>query len=208
MFSSARMARPYLAILSILLLLTAVAITAWNFWPEISWYLGLVPEVSEYEAPDGVFDGEPSTDDTSTPDAEQPSNDEGGGSTGPPRTGNRLVIPRIGVDIGIYEGNAEQAIEWGAYRHISTGRPGDGQEVVIAGHRVARALALLHRLAPGDTILVYWGGYKYRYKVTGKYVAEPDDPQILANASTETLRVYTCTPRYQGNRRVVVNAAP
>ena len=202
------MARPRLAILSIALLLIAVGVTVWNFWPDISWYLGLVPEVAQYDAPSGSFTGQPSDDETDTPTDDPAADGEGPSRTGPPPTGNRLVIPRIGVDIGIYGGDANQAIEWGAYRHASTGVPGSGKEVVIAGHRVARALALLHRLSPGDTIYVYWDGFEYKYRVTGKYLADPEDPRILANASTETLRVYTCTPRYQGNRRVVVTAVP
>ena len=203
--------RPKTAVAAVVLALAAAVVAVWYFWPNIMWGLGLVQETTPHHTG--------SQESTSTAD---PNDELGGevsaeeekvgskiGSKNAPPTDDYLVIPRIGVDIGIYGGaDGEKGITYGVYHHLSTAAPGGGREIVLAGHRVSRALALLYKLEKGDDIYVDWGGTDFHYVVTKKYAVAPTDERILANSTTETLRVYTCLPRYKGNKRVVIEATP
>jgi len=176
-----------LAALAAILVAAAVALAVWQLWPETRWALGLVDESWPYRS--SLSSGRPS------------------GSDHAPE-GSRLVIPRIEVDVPILEGDPDRALSLGVYHHIETGDPGDADSIVLAGHRNRRALALLSRLDPGDPVLVYWKGSEHVYRVDRTFVVTPDDTRVLDPSSVEELRMYTCLPRFLGNKRTVVVATP
>ncbi len=176
-----------LAAVAAVLVVAAAGLALWQLWPETSWQLGLVEESWPY----------------ASSAAEAPA-----GATARPPKGSRLVIPRIRVNARVYEGDPDRALTLGVYHHPETGEPGQADSVVLAGHRNRRALALLSRLDPGDPVLVYWNGGEHVYRVTRTFVARPDDPRVLEPASAEELRMYTCLPRFLGNKRTVVVALP
>ena len=122
--------------------------------------------------------------------------------------GARLVIPDISVDAQILEGGSDRALDVGVYHHVETADPGEGDNVAIAGHRVRRAFTLLHRLSPGDPVIVYWNGVEHDYRVARVFDVGPDDTSILEPSETEQLTLYTCRPRFLGDRRTVVVAEP
>lgn len=184
---SRKAAGSVLAAFAVVLALAAVGLAVWQLWPETSWLLGLTRESWPYAS--------------SAPEALVAAEDR-------VPTGMRLVIPRIGVDVPIGEGDPERALTLGVYHHPETGEPGLSDSIVLAGHRNRRALALLSRLDPGDPVLVYWDGTEHIYRVDRSYVAWPDDPRVLAPADAEELRLYTCLPRFLGNKRTVVVARP
>ncbi len=170
--------------LGVLVAATSIGVAIWQLWPETSWTLGLVRERWPYVS------SARSSDEGAIPD------------------GDRLVIPRIAVDVPVAEGDPDRALSVGAYHHPETGIPGEAGSIVIAGHRNRRALALLSRLRPGDPVLLWWNGREHVYRVERQYVTTPDDTEVLAPGSTEELRMYTCLPRWLGDNRTVVIAVP
>lgn len=186
MMQSARVTRRVLVTLAGLLVLAAAGIALWQLWPETSWTLGLVDESWNYAS--------------AAPEA--PS----GGQAIP--EGRRLVIPRIAVDVPITQGNPDRALSLGVYHHPEGASPGEGSSTILAGHRNRRALALLSRLEKGDPVLVYWDGVEHIYRVDHSFVITPDNTSVLEPSDTEELRMYTCLPRFLGNKRTVVVALP
>jgi LPXTG-site transpeptidase (sortase) family protein len=170
------------------LILAGIGTALWLYTPDISWELGLVEPRFPY--PSRLATG------TVVPESDRMP------------TESAIVIPRIGAVAPIFEGSPETALDKGVYRHAETARPGEGKNVTIAGHRESRAFALLSRLEPGDAIIVYWEGVEHDYRVTEVSVTTPDDDSVLWEGSSESLTLYTCVPRTEGDQRTVVRAVP
>ncbi len=177
-----------MAPLGAVLILAGIGTALYNLWPDIGYKTELIGDSWPYPSSLAPPTTEPTSDSI-------PEDD-------------RLVIPSIAVDVPIFEGDPDAALEAGVYRHTETAAPGDGLNVTIAGHRKARAFALLTYLAPGDAVIVYWNGKEHDYRVARVYEVGPDDSSVLSRGSAERLTLYTCTPRFLGNRRTVVEAEP
>jgi len=122
--------------------------------------------------------------------------------------GSRLVIKRIGVDIGVFGGDSAKALKRGVYHHAGTADPGEPGNVVFAGHRNRRQFSLLHQVKTGDIITVFWRGENHDYRVSKKFTVKPDDTWIMGQTGADRLTLYTCLPRSVGNKRTVVVALP
>jgi len=170
-----------------MLLGIGAALAVW--WPEITFGAGLIPVQSPYLTRFSTVDV--------------------GRVMSPTRPkGDRLVIPRIGLDTRIIEASPPLALAEGVYHYPETADPGEAGNAVIAGHRIREVFTLLHVLKAGDPIIVYWHGGENDYRVVRKFEVEPTDVSILSPSPTEELTLYTCIPRSAGNRRTVVIAAP
>lgn len=178
-----------LLILGAVLLGTAAALAIYAWWPDASYRLGLVRQ--DYPYPSRFARDAGARPVSNTPPA-----------------GRRLVIPRIGVDLPVLDGDVEKALERGVYRYPESGLPGEPTNMAVAGHRVAGRFALLHLLKRGDEVMLYWDGVEYCYRVSTKIEVDASDTSILAPGDGERLTLYTCVPRYLGDRRTVVVALP
>lgn len=91
-----------------------------------------------------------------------------------------------------------------------TGRPGGGDTVAIAGHRITHThpFYYLERLRPGDPIYVTYRGHVYRYRVLGHRVLPSSDLHIADAVGYERLLLTACTPRGSAAYRLVVEARP
>jgi len=118
-----------------------------------------------------------------------------------------LTIPRLGISVPIGT-EQEAAMRRGAFLHAGSARPGESGNVVLAGHRRHDVFTLLHRVEQGDVVTVRWKGKTYRYRVAEKHRATPTDTQWIKRAGRDRLTMYTCIPRYLGNKRTVVVAYP
>lgn len=176
--------------LGAVLILAGIGTALWSSWPDVSYRLGLINDDYPYPSTFAEESGEkPRT------------------STMP--QGQRVVIPKIGVDVQIFDtGAPERGLDLGVWRHPETALPGQAANMALAGHRSRRQFALLYALRPGDEIIVYWDGEEYDYVVTGSREVTPDDTTALDSGRTEALTLYTCTPRFLGNLRTVVTAQP
>lgn len=128
-------------------------------------------------------------------------------------TDNRLVIPKIGVDIAIVPGKDERALEKGIWHIPNTSTPDQGGNTVLSGHRFRylagpKTLYLLDQMNIGDPIIVYWQGQEYDYVITKQRVVNPDAVEILDNTADPQLTVFTCTPVFSTKQRLVLFAKP
>jgi LPXTG-site transpeptidase (sortase) family protein len=124
---------------------------------------------------------------------------------------NRIIIPRIGVDIPILEGPTQSVLDRGGIWHIpNTSNPTAGGNFVLSGHRwqylppSSTTLYLLDKVQDQDPIIIYWEGQEYDYRVTGREIVSPDKIEIQAPTDGPRLTIYTCTPLYSTKYRLVL----
>lgn len=148
---------------------------------------------------------------------------------------SRISIPAIGVDWKVVEVGWEivtdpdgqqvavwQVAEYAVGHHHGSANPGEGDNVVLAGHVGGYGMVFrdLYYVQPGDEITVYSGGEQYLYTVQERLVLDEEnvpDEQRIANAryiqptGTEMLTLVTCWPLdgpAQFSQRVIVRALP
>lgn len=132
-------------------------------------------------------------------------------------TESRLVIPKIGVNIKIVEGGDESVLFRGSWHIPNTSTPPLGGNTVLTVHRFQylagpNTLALADKLEVGDVIIVYWktgdSVTEYDYRITETKLVRPDQVEILDNAPTPRLTVFTCAPMFSTKQRLVLIAEP
>lgn len=125
-------------------------------------------------------------------------------------TENTLIIPRIFLEEQINEGQSENTLENGAWRIPFTSTPDAGSNTVIAGHRFyyTKSAVFYHldKLVQGDSIIVDWVGKRYTYIVTSTQIVTPDRISIQDPTPVPTLTLYTCTPMWSSQYRLVITA--
>ena len=68
------------------------------------------------------------------------------------------------------------------------------------------AARALHRLQPGDEIIVYAGGQRYRYEVNGTRIIPPTQVDVMAPTSEPSVTLISCYPYLVDNKRIAVFA--
>lgn len=123
---------------------------------------------------------------------------------------NTLVIPALNMQETIHEGSDESVLSKGAWRRPASGNPKAGGNFVVVGHRFTYAGSAvfyhLDKLKQNDDIVVYWEGKKYVYKVTETKIVTPNQTEIEKNTDKNILTLYTCTPLWTAENRLVVIA--
>jgi LPXTG-site transpeptidase (sortase) family protein len=149
-------------------------------------------------------------------------------------TMSRVVIPAIGVDaktieVGweVQQQNGQQVAVWqvaeyAVGHHKGSANPGEGSNIVLAGHvgGYGKVFLDLFYAAPGDEVLLYSQGQQYRYIVQERLLVDEEGAapeQRAANAryieptGHEVLTLVTCWPPTGAERfrqRVIVRALP
>lgn len=146
----------------------------------------------------------------------QPINPEALAS--PVETGNRIVIPKIGVDIEY--GKGEVALDNGAqWRWPERGNPRDGGNFIIAAHRFTLAATPQQtvRLSPfyhidklnvGDQLIVDFEGKRYGYEISKTFDVTPNQVEIEAPTTEDRLTLYSCGLGGANDLRLVIYAEP
>jgi len=127
--------------------------------------------------------------------------------------GNRLIIPKIGVDIPIVDSqNSTWALARGAWRLPQTSTPDQGSNTAIAGHRFKYlppnnlTFYLLDKLQAGDGLVIVWSGKEYDYQVVESKIVPPSEVSVLAPTEKPTLTLITCDPIWTQTNRLIVTA--
>jgi LPXTG-site transpeptidase (sortase) family protein len=128
---------------------------------------------------------------------------------------NRIIIPRMGVDTTILEGDTETMLWQGVVRMDIGSKPEQGGNTIITAHRYLhtpgsaganKSFYNIHMLETGDTITVEWGGSTYVYAVDAVKVVDPTAVEILHNSKEPKLTLFSCTPIFTSEKRHVVTA--
>lgn len=188
--------RKILIVTFILIGLAGVSIVVYPFIPIVQYSLGLIHERYPYVSRLDV-------------------NHTAGNNVQPIPQENRLVIPKIGVDAEIVEGtNADIALEKGIWHIPDTSMNPEEGNMVLSAHRFRylppsnRTFYLLDKLEPNDSIIIYWEGEEYDYTVTDETIVEPSQVEILDPTETPRLTLYTCSPLFSTDKRLVIFAEP
>ncbi|HTY40573.1 MAG TPA: class D sortase [Thermoanaerobaculia bacterium] len=130
-----------------------------------------------------------------------------------PREGDpvgRLELPRLGVDLVVFEGTSDATLRKGPGHLSGTVRPGAPGNCVIAGHRDTffRRLA---RARESDLVRLFAAGRVTTYRLEGRRVVRPEQLDVLGPTSDGRLTLVTCYPfRWIGDApyRLVWTARP
>lgn len=124
-----------------------------------------------------------------------------------------VLIPSIGVDMDLVEGQTDDALDEGAWIRPNGSKPNLGSNTVITAHRFSyldggRSFYNLDKVENGDEVILYWKGDRYRYIVNGSRVVKPSAVEIEGATGTPLLTLYTCTPLWTAANRLVITAVP
>ncbi|MFO8068537.1 MAG: class D sortase [Alkalibacterium sp.] len=121
-----------------------------------------------------------------------------------------LHVPKLDRSIGIVEGTDPDALDKGVGHMSSTVFPGQGEQIILSGHRdtVFKNFA---ELELGDTFIVEMPYGDHTYEIRETEIVDADDTSVVGKMGEEVLVVSTCYPfSYLGNapERFVFYAYP
>lgn len=129
----------------------------------------------------------------------------------------KLIIPSIEVDIPIIvSDNGESALGQGAWHIPGSGLPNDSEDyknIVLSAHRFLytsgpNTFYNLDKVEIGEELTINWEGKELKYKVAEKFVVEPSEVSILEDDGRYKLTLFTCTPVFTTDKRLVIVAYP
>lgn len=131
---------------------------------------------------------------------------------------NRVVIPKIGVNIGYSIGQAalDNGAEW---RYPERGDPDNGGNFILAAHRFTLAptptetirkspFYSIDKLVLGDKIVIDYKGIRYGYEISKIFDVKPTQVEIEAPSEDAKLTLYSCELDGAEAGRVVIVAKP
>lgn len=127
----------------------------------------------------------------------------------------RLTIPSVGLDEVVLDTASPRSLAFGPARLMNGAAPGEGENVILTGHRTTSFRAL-EDVRAGEGIVLEWtrrgpGSRRRAYRVESVRVVTPDDVSPLRPTSSEVLTLVTCYPFGTGpasTHRYVVRALP
>lgn len=124
---------------------------------------------------------------------------------------NTLIIPDIDVKTTILEGQSAQVLMNGIWHRPGTGTPDTGGNTVLVGHRFLytsgpHTFYHLDKLKVNDPITIYWKGKRYSYIIDSSTITSDDSFEIEQSTAQPVLTLYTCTPLFSVDKRLVVRA--
>lgn len=146
----------------------------------------------------------------------------------------RLVIPSIKLDAKVIEVGWEiveqgservavwQVAEYAVGQHRGSANPGEGGNVVLAGHvgGFGQVFRDLYYVRPGEPIVLYSNGRQFLYTVEERLVVDEDEAppeqraenaKLIAPTDSEVVTMITCWPPTGPDKfkqRVVIRAVP
>ena len=133
------------------------------------------------------------------------------GEKPPPVGDNLLFIPKIGVNSTIHEGAKALTLEKGIWHRPKSSSPDLGSNTVFVAHRFLytsgpNTFYHLDKLAAGDRFSVWWGGKRFEYEVSETKTVSPLAIEVEAPSTDNVVTLWTCTPLFKANKRLVVMA--
>lgn len=108
----------------------------------------------------------------------------------------KLSIESAGIiDLPVFKGDSETQLSRGIGHFSGSRFPGQGGNIVLAGHRNTDFKPLANGVAIGETVRfeTFYGDYVYR--ISSTQIVDGNDPSLLYPDDTaEKLTIYTCYP--------------
>lgn len=123
-------------------------------------------------------------------------------------TGVRLVIPAIGVDAPVVEGDDWETLKTGIGHRVGSPWPGQAGNVVLSAHNDVHGAIFrdLRKLEPGDLVFAYTPEGVYRYEVLFTRLVLPTEVDVMDPTRQPVLTMITCYPPFMDTHRIVVTA--
>jgi len=106
-----------------------------------------------------------------------------------------LQIPKLRVDVAVFDGTDELILNRGVGRIIGSTRVGQSGNVGIAGHRDG-FFRCLKDIAVGDIVMLRTPSANTEYSVDQIEIVTPDDVRVLAPRAAPSITLVTCYPFY------------
>jgi sortase A len=106
-----------------------------------------------------------------------------------------LRVPKVRIEVPVFDGTDELILNRGAGRIAGTARPGESGNVGIAGHRDGFFRGLKD-IAVGDSVTLDSAASLSVYVVESIRIVVPSDVTVLAPTSTPCVTLVTCYPFY------------
>lgn len=120
-----------------------------------------------------------------------------------------IAIPKLGVDMTMYEGIRLTTLDHGPGHWPGTAMPGAVGNVVVGGHRTSkhRVFRDVDQLVAGDEIVFTdTAGVRHVYSVREVTIVQPTDVWIVDPTDTPTATLFACHPPGSTAERIVVFA--
>jgi len=121
---------------------------------------------------------------------------------------SRISFPEQQKSYVVLEGATEENLLRGPARVLTSARPGEQGNTIIAAHRDTQ-FRVLKDVKLGDYITVEAGGQPHRYRVVDLQKVQPADERFLRPTPRAVLTLVTCYPFYfvgPAPKRYVVRA--
>jgi sortase A len=120
-----------------------------------------------------------------------------------------LRIPKIHLEVPVFNGTDALTLNRGAGRIIGTAEIGQRGNIAIAAHRDG-FFRMLKDIAPGDLLWLDTPGKTIHYVIGRTEVVQPEDVSVLRDTGTTSLTLVTCFPFYfigSAPQRFIVHAS-
>jgi sortase A len=119
-----------------------------------------------------------------------------------------IAIPKLDVDMTMYEGIRLTTLDYGPGHWPGTAMPGQTGNVVVGGHRTSshRVFRNVDQLVAGDEIIFRDGGAEHTYHVNRVEIVDPTAIWIVDPTETATATLFACHPPGSTTQRIVVFA--
>jgi sortase A len=120
-----------------------------------------------------------------------------------------LSIPKIHLEVPVFDGTDDVTLDRGAGRIVGTARPGQTGNLGIAGHRDGFFRGLKD-VTTGDEIKLALPAGEETYVVDQITVVTPEDVSVLQPRPTSSITLVTCFPFYfvgSAPERYIVSAS-
>lgn len=123
-----------------------------------------------------------------------------------PEQAKRIVIPAIGVDHPVVEGDIYEQLKKGVGHHIGSADPGETGNLVLTAHNdiYGEIFRRLDELEVGDEITVYTLSQRFTYIVQSTRVVEKDEVSVLAPSRNPTVTLISCYPYLLDTQRIII----
>ena len=127
-----------------------------------------------------------------------------------PRTLAILRIPRLNLEVPVYDGTADAVLDLAAGRIEDTALPGTPGNVGIAAHRDGY-FRVLKDIKEGDALVLDTPVATEQFRVQWIKITTPDDVSVIDPTPTSAVTLVGCYPFYHvgsAPKRFIVRAVP